>query len=77
MQFIQGTNRHQTYFTALEQQVAGNNPVRIVDVFVEKLDLQKLVEQQLLLSEASALCGQLPLAIYTVISTGFSSRKWN
>jgi len=42
MQFIQGTNRHQTYFTALEQQVAANNPVRIIDVFVDKLDLQKL-----------------------------------
>ena len=42
MQYIQGTNRHQTYFTALEQQVAGNNPVRIVDVFVDKLDLEKL-----------------------------------
>ncbi len=42
MQFIQGTNRHQTCFSTLEQQVAANNPVRIIDSFVNKLDLQKL-----------------------------------
>ncbi len=42
MQFIQGTNRYQTYFTTLEQQVAIDNPARIMDAFVDKLDLQKL-----------------------------------
>jgi transposase len=42
MQFIQGTNRYQTYFTALEQQVTPDNPVRIIDAFVDKLDFQKL-----------------------------------
>lgn len=42
MQFIQGTNRHQTYFSTLEQQVAADNPVRIIDAFIDKLDLQKL-----------------------------------
>jgi transposase len=42
MQFIQGTNRNQTYFTALEEQVASDNPIRIIDAFVDKLDLQKL-----------------------------------
>jgi transposase/ribosomal protein L33 len=42
MQFVQGTNRNQTSFTTLDQQVAANNAVRIIDGFVEKLDLQKL-----------------------------------
>lgn len=42
MQFIQGKNRHQTYFSTLEDQVAAANPVRLMDAFVDKLDLQKL-----------------------------------
>jgi len=42
MQFIQGTNRYQTYFNTLEQQVTADNPVRIIDAFINKLDLQKL-----------------------------------
>ena len=42
MEFIQGTNRHQTYFSTLEQQVVTDNPVRIIDAFIDKLDLQKL-----------------------------------
>ncbi|MFC0771934.1 transposase [Terrimonas alba] len=42
MQFKQGTNRNQTSFTTLDQQVTANNAVRIIDAFVDKLDLQKL-----------------------------------
>jgi transposase len=42
MQFKQGTNRNQTSFTTLDQQVAADNAVRIIDAFVDKLDLQKL-----------------------------------
>jgi transposase len=42
MQFIQGNNRHQTYFSSLEEQVAADNPVRLMDAFVEKLELEKL-----------------------------------
>ena len=42
MQFIQGTNRHQSYFSTLEDQVCADNPVRLIDAFVDKLDLQKL-----------------------------------
>ncbi|MBK8774739.1 MAG: transposase [Chitinophagaceae bacterium] len=42
MQFIQGTNRHQTYFSRLNDQVGTDNPVRLMDAFVDKLDLQKL-----------------------------------
>ncbi len=42
MQFIQGSSRHQTYFATLEDQVAANNPVRLMDAFIEKLELEKL-----------------------------------
>ena len=42
MQFIQGSNRHQTYFSTLEDQVSADNPVRLIDAFIDKLDLQKL-----------------------------------
>ena len=42
MQFITGNNRQQTYFSTLEDQVAADNPVRLIDAFIDKLDLQKL-----------------------------------
>jgi len=42
MQFIQGTSRSQTYFSSLEEQVSSNNAVRLMDAFVDKLDLKKL-----------------------------------
>jgi hypothetical protein len=42
MQFIQGSNRSQTYFATLEGQVSTDNPVRLIDAFIDKLDLQKL-----------------------------------
>jgi transposase len=42
MQFIQGSNRHQTYFSTLEDQVSTDNPVRLIDAFIDKLDLHKL-----------------------------------
>jgi len=42
MQFITGNNRHQTYFSTLEDQVCADNPVRLIDAFIDKLDLRKL-----------------------------------
>ncbi len=42
MQFIQGNNRHQSYFATLEDQVAADNPVRLIDAFIGKLELPKL-----------------------------------
>ena len=42
MQFIQGSNRHQAYFTTLEEQISADNAVRPIDAFVDKLDLHKL-----------------------------------
>jgi len=42
MQFIQGSSRHQTYFATLEDQVSIDNPVRLMDAFIDKLDLAQL-----------------------------------
>ena len=42
MQFIQGNNRHQTYFSTPDDQVRADNAVRLMDAFIDKLDLQKL-----------------------------------
>ena len=42
MNFVTGTSRYQTYFATLDDQVAVDNPVRLVDAFVDKLQLQKL-----------------------------------
>ena len=42
MQFIQGQQRYQTYFSTLEDQVSADNTVRLMDAFIDKLDLQKL-----------------------------------
>ena len=42
MQFITGTNRHKTCFSTLEDQVTADNPVKLMDAFIDKLDLQKL-----------------------------------
>jgi transposase len=42
MQFIQGNNRHQTYFSTLEDQVGADNPVRLTDAFIDKLELLQL-----------------------------------
>jgi transposase len=42
MQYIQGHNRNQTYFITLDDQLAPDNPVRLMDAFIDKLDLKKL-----------------------------------
>jgi len=41
MQFIQGNNRHQSYFTTPDDQVSADNAVRLMDAFIDKLNLQK------------------------------------
>ena len=47
MKIIQGISRHQIQFSSLEEQVAADNAIRILDAFVEKLDLYKLGIAQL------------------------------
>ncbi len=42
MQFIQGSSRHQTYFATLDDQVSADNPARLIDAFIDKLDLRQI-----------------------------------
>lgn len=42
MKTIQGTSRHQMQFTSLDDLIAADNPVRIIDAFAGKLDLVQL-----------------------------------
>ena len=42
MKFIEGTDRAQTYFATLDDQVSADNAVRLIDAFVDKLELTKL-----------------------------------
>lgn len=50
MQFIVGSNRHQTYFSSLNDLVSVDNPVRLMDAFVDKLDLLTQLAQKKLFS---------------------------
>lgn len=40
MKTIQGTSRHQIQFSSLDNKIAADNTVRLVDAFVEKLDMR-------------------------------------
>ena len=42
--FIEGTDRGQStlFPEVLEDWIGGDNPVRVIDVFVDRLDLEKL-----------------------------------
>lgn len=42
MPILQGTHREQTYIASLDDCVAADNPVRLIDVFVDKLEIDKL-----------------------------------
>lgn len=42
MKTIQGTSRHQMQFSSLDDFITADNPVRIIDAFVEKLDFTKI-----------------------------------
>jgi len=46
MKIIKGINRQQIQFNSLDDQVAIDNPVRIIDAFVEKLELTKIGIEQ-------------------------------
>ena len=43
MDIIQGIPRHQMQFTSPDDLIGTESTVRIIDAFVEKLDLVKLV----------------------------------
>ena len=55
MQFIQGKNCHQTYFTTVNEQITVDNGVRLIDAFVDKIDLVKLGFALLVLKEEGRL----------------------
>ncbi len=42
MQFITGNKHHQTFFSTLEEQIAADNHIRLIDAFIDKLDLSKM-----------------------------------
>ena len=42
MNFIQSQNRQQMLMSSLESSVESDNPFRLIDVFVDQLDLVKL-----------------------------------
>jgi len=42
MQFILGENRHQTCFSTPDDRVEADNPVRLIDAVIDKLDLPQL-----------------------------------
>lgn len=42
MHFIQGADRHQVQFLSIDDQVSADNPVRLIDLFVDKVDLAKI-----------------------------------
>lgn len=42
MHYIQGKDRFQITFSSLDGQICKDNPVRVIDAFIEKLDLELL-----------------------------------
>ena len=42
MKIIKGISRQQMQFSSLDDFITANNPVRIIEAFVEKLDITKL-----------------------------------
>lgn len=66
MQFITGTNRHQVTFQSLDSIISNDNPVRFVDAFVNRLDLNELKFQVSVLKTEGrpAFESQLFLKIY-------------
>jgi len=46
MKTIQGISRQQIQFSSLDDQIAADNAVRILDAFVKKLDLPKIGIEQ-------------------------------
>ncbi len=53
MDYIEGSNRNQTVLfpESLDEYIAGENPVRVIDAFVDSLDLQTLGFTHALLNE--------------------------
>ena len=84
MKIIQGVSRHQMQFSNLDDLVSADNPVRIIDAFIEKLDservgIKKLQSQQTKANEGGAPRFSdkllLKLYLYGYLNKIRSSRK--
>jgi len=68
MDYIEGTHRDQTVLfpESLEEYVAGENPVRVIEAFVESLDLEALGFRYTVLNETGRppYCPAVPLKLY-------------
>ena len=42
MKHIEGISRSQLYYTSIEMNISKEHPVRVIEAFVEKLELEKL-----------------------------------
>lgn len=79
MEYISPTPRNQISFGCIDEQIEADNPVRVVDAFVDKLDLKEL---QFVVTE---LCSEgrppfhptvfLKLYLYGYLNSIRSSRK--
>ncbi|MDZ7910564.1 MAG: IS1182 family transposase [Rhodococcus sp. (in: high G+C Gram-positive bacteria)] len=74
-----GTSRHQMSFGSLEDQIAPDNPVRIVDAFVDMLDLKTFGFQHMQAKQKGAPCFHpsmlLKIYFYGYMNRIRSSRK--
>jgi hypothetical protein len=60
MKIIKDASRHQVEFSSLEEGITPHNAVRIIDAFVEKLELSSIGVKQNNSKKrpaASAMCG--------------------
>jgi transposase len=76
--FVEGTDRGQSMLfpECLEDWIGENNPVRVIDVFADELDLAELgfsrVDPEVTGRPSYHPSVLLKLYIYAAISTGFS-----
>lgn len=80
MQFITGINRQQVIIQSLDNYIAKENPVRFIDAFVEKLDLQQLQFQVAVLNKEGRPAYQsklfLKIYLYGYLNGIRSSRRF-
>lgn len=84
MKIIQGISRQQIQFSSLDDLIAADNAVRIIDAFAEKLELAKLGIKQQSIAASKANAGGAPrfddrlllkLYLYGYLNKIRSSRK--
>jgi len=84
MKIIKGINRQQIQFNSLDEQVAVDNPVRIIDAFVDRLDMEGLGIKKLPVQQKKTNAGGAPryddklllkLYLYGYLNKIRSSRK--